>query len=86
MLDVAVRMPLSLLMESAISEAIIRRDPLGNPSLDKARKRGRIDAMSAFVIAAGLAERWRAVQRARPTPGALRAIPFGGGGGASAWG
>ena len=36
--------------------------------------------MSAFVIAAGLAERWRAVQRARPTPGALRAIPFGGGG------
>ena len=76
-LDVAVRMPLSLLMESAVSEAIIRRDPLGNPSLDKARKRGRIDAMSAFVIAAGLAERWRAVQRARPIPGELRAIPFG---------
>ena len=76
-LDVAVRMPLSLLMESAVSEAIIRRDPLGNPSLDKARKRGRIDAMSAFVIAAGLLARYQAVQRARPTPGALRAIPFG---------
>ena len=85
-LDVAVRMPLSLLMESAVSEAIIRRDPLGNPSLDKARKRGRIDAMSAFVIAAGLAERWRAVQRARPTPGELRAIPFGHGGGTASWG
>ena len=84
-LDVAVRMPLSLMMESAVAESVIRRDPLGNPSLDKARKRGRIDAMSAFVIAAGLAERWRAVQRARPTPGALRAIPFGGGG-AFPWG
>ena len=65
---------------------MIRRDALGNPSLDKARKRGRIDAMSAFCIAAGLLERYRASQRAAPRSGELRAIPFGGGGGASAWG
>ena len=62
-LDVSVRMPVSLLMASAVAESVIRRDPLGNPSLDKQRRRGRIDAMSAFVIAAGLAERARAAER-----------------------
>ena len=46
-----------LLMVSAIVESVIRRDPLGNPALDKSRARGRIDPLSAFVIAAGLAER-----------------------------
>lgn len=57
----------SLLMASAISESAIDFDALGNPRLDKGRARGRIDALSAAVIAAGLAEltenrprrRWR---------------------------
>ena len=46
----------SLLLESAIKESVIRRDASGNPALDKARKNARIDALSAFVIASGLAE------------------------------
>ena len=46
----------SLLLESAIKESVIRRDPSGNPALDKARKNARIDSLSAFVIASGLAE------------------------------
>ena len=50
------RMAESLLMVSAIKESIIRRDPAGNPALDKHRQRGRIDALQAAVISAGLAE------------------------------
>lgn len=46
----------SLLLETAIKESVIRRDGAGNPALDKARKCARIDALSAFVIAEGLAE------------------------------
>ena len=46
----------SLLMRNAIKESSIRRDGAGNPALDKARDHGRIDALSAAVIAAGLAE------------------------------
>ena len=34
----------------------MRRDANGNPALDKASSRGRIDVLSAAVIAAGLAE------------------------------
>ena len=54
------------LMVHAIAESAIRRDALGNPSLEKGRKRGRIDALSAAVIAAGLCERHRARARAQP--------------------
>ena len=50
------RLAESLLMASAIRESKIDRDPRGNPALDKHRKRGRIDALSSAVIAAGLAE------------------------------
>ena len=46
----------SLLLETSIKESAIRRDGSGNPALDKARKCARIDALSAFVIAEGLAE------------------------------
>ncbi len=52
----------SLLMRSAINESVIRRDAAGNPALDKRRQQGRIDALSATVIAAGLAE----IQNAKP--------------------
>ena len=47
--------PQSLAMRHAVRESIIRRDPGGNPALDKRRQHGRIDAMSAMVIAVGLA-------------------------------
>ena len=46
----------SLLLESAIKESAIRRDALGNPSLSQARKKGRIDVLSALTIAVGLAD------------------------------
>ena len=46
----------SWLLRSAISESVLRRDGAGNPALDKRRERGRIDALSAAVIAAGLGE------------------------------
>ena len=54
----------SLLMMHAIAESSVTRDSGGNPKLDKARTRGRIDALQAAVIAAGLAE----LHNARPTP------------------
>ena len=46
----------SLLLADAIKSSIIRRDGSGNPALDQGTKQGRIDALSATVIAAGLAE------------------------------
>ena len=55
----------SLVMASAIRESSIRRDVLGNPALQKARVNGRIDALSAGVIAVGLAERHQAPPRSR---------------------
>ena len=46
----------SLAMVTAVSKSSIRRDGNGNPGLDKAEGKGRIDLLSAAVIAAGLAE------------------------------
>ena len=46
----------NLALVTAISKSTLRRDGNGNPGLDKASARGRIDVLSAAVIAAGLAE------------------------------
>ena len=46
----------NLSLVTAISKSTLRRDGNGNPGLDKANSRGRIDVLSAAVIAAGLAE------------------------------
>lgn len=46
----------SLALSTAIANSIIRRDPNGNPGLDKSKSKGRIDLLSAAVIAAGMAE------------------------------
>ena len=46
----------TLVLRSAIAESSIRYDASGNPALDKARSRSRIDALQAAVIAAGLGE------------------------------
>ena len=46
----------SLAFATAVANSSLRRDPNGNPALDKATSRGRIDLLSAAVIAAGLAE------------------------------
>lgn len=55
----------SLLMMHAIAESSVIRDASGNPKLDKARQLGRIDALQAAVIAAGLAEIHNAKRPAR---------------------
>ena len=46
----------SLAFATAVSNSALRRDGNGNPALSKATSRGRIDLLSAAVIAAGLAE------------------------------
>ena len=56
-----LKMENNLMLASALKEAILRRDGAGNPALDRSRRVGRIDALSAAVIAVGLAaERSRA--------------------------
>ena len=52
----------SLILESAITESVIRYDGNGNPALDKARSRGRIDPLSAAVLAVGAGDRAMARQ------------------------
>ena len=52
----------TLLMVSAINAAIVRKDGNGNPSLDKKRSRGRIDPLSASVLAVGLGARHTAAE------------------------
>lgn len=54
----------NLVIEHAISMSAISRDATGNPKLDRVKSKGRIDALSAAVIAVGLGERWRARQAA----------------------
>ena len=54
-IDREFRMVESLALVTAISKSTIRRDGNGNPGLDRASSRGRIDLLSAMVIAAGLA-------------------------------
>lgn len=49
----------SLLFESAILNSSISRDTAGNPKLNRAATRGRIDVLQAAVIACGLGRRWK---------------------------
>ena len=46
----------SLMLAAAIGSSVLRFDPAGNPALDKAANNARIDALSAAVIALGIAE------------------------------
>ena len=46
----------NLSLVTAIAKSTLRRDANGNPGLDRATSRGRIDVLSAAVIACGLAE------------------------------
>ena len=46
----------NLSLATAISKSTLRRDANGNPAINRATSRGRIDVLSAAVIAAGLAE------------------------------
>ena len=44
----------SLLLELALSNCVIRRDPAGNPAIDRQSARSRIDPAAASIIAVGL--------------------------------
>ena len=46
----------SLMMQAAIADSKVDRVARGNPALEKARRQGRIDALSAAVIPCGLAD------------------------------
>ena len=49
----------NLSLASAIKESTLRRDANGNPAIDAARSRGRIDVLSAAVLAVGAASKPR---------------------------
>ena len=51
-----LQMAENLSLVSAISKSVLRYDGNGNPAIDKANSLGRIDVLSAFAIACGLAE------------------------------
>ena len=55
-LNQRVKLRENLALATAVSNSAIHRDGNGNPGLDKANSKGRIDLLSALVIAAGLAE------------------------------
>ena len=65
-LTARLRMRRSVALISAVTNASIRRDENGNPGLRKAVARGRIDVLSALVIACGLAESQFDKSPARP--------------------
>ena len=49
----------SLLIEHALSEAVVDRNTNGNEALNKARAKGRIDVAQALILAAGAGRRHR---------------------------
>ena len=65
--DRSIRIAPSLLMRSALADAVCRRDGQLNPCLDKGRSLGRIDAVVASVLAVGEGSRMlgRPATRAR---------------------
>lgn len=68
--DGQVKAPQSLLMRSAMADAVCLRDPANNVKLAKARSLGRIDAASASVLAVAEGAR----QKARPAQKPARLI------------
>ena len=49
----------TLAIDSAIAEAVLHRDTNGNPALNKARHKSRIDVIQAALLAVGAGRRWR---------------------------
>ena len=55
----------NLSLASAIKESTLRRDANGNPAVDRARSHGRIDVLSAAILAVGAGAKHRATRRLR---------------------
>ena len=58
-------------LSSAIKESTLRRDGNGNPAIDRARTAGRIDVLSAAILAVG------AGSKPRPRGGIVRSVLCG---------
>ena len=58
----------NLSLASAIKESTLRRDSNGNPAVDRARSAGRIDVLSAAILAVG------AGAKPRPRSGLIRSM------------
>ena len=58
----------NLSLSSAIKESTLRRDGNGNPAVDRARSAGRIDVLSAAILAVG------AGSKPRPRGGIVRSV------------
>ena len=58
----------NLSLASAIKESTLRRDGNGNPAIDRARSAGRIDVLSAAILAVG------AGAKPRPRSGVVRSM------------
>ena len=56
----------SELLRTGISEAVLTRDSNGNAALNKARRKGRIDAIQAAILAVGMGRRWRVPSEEAP--------------------
>ena len=56
----ALALTSNMSLATAIKESTLRRDGNGNPAIDRARSAGRIDVLSAAVLAVGAASKFRA--------------------------
>ena len=48
----------NLSLANAIKESTLRRDGNGNPAVDRARSAGRIDVLSAAILAVGAGDKF----------------------------
>ena len=71
-LEQAVMCRESLLVRAALGDSMIRFDANGNSALDKRRQRGKIDVLSAGVLAAGL---WQRLHNAPARRGYIGLVP-----------
>ena len=61
----ALSLTSNLSLASAIKESTLRRDGNGNPAIDRARSHGRIDVLSAAILAVGAGAKYRPTRRLR---------------------
>ena len=59
-----IKLRSNLSLASAIKESTLRRDGNGNPAIDRARSAGRIDVLSAPILAVGAGAKPRGARRA----------------------